>query len=347
MKSLSLIALATLALLSEPLPAKEWSRDAAVAELSQIVSNTKSSQARQEQVVAWLSKVDTSKIDLEEYVFVKAVAYYLIRDIASARDVMIKYARKHSQAPSTEFDKYVSAILFSTTSGAVTKQDFRTVKVTLPLTMQLATDKKVVIERLGRSLVRTNSSDSHKILNDLLLRLLSEPTLTAAAKQQVLRGIYGGSTSSAQFKPFDSVDMEGKPISVKDYQGKVVLIDFWATWCRPCIREVPHLVRTYEKYNKHGFEIIGISIDRPGDEKRVRDFTRRMEMEWPQIYNDAKRIQRMNRVTSIPATFLLDTEGNIRYTRLRGGNIERRVKELMGDAGLLPVDGNEQASATQ
>ena len=101
MKSLSLIALATLALLSEPLPAKEWSRDAAIAELSQIVSNTKSSQTRQEQVVAWLSKVDTSKIDLEEYVFVKAVAYYLIRDIASARDVMIKYARKHSQAPST------------------------------------------------------------------------------------------------------------------------------------------------------------------------------------------------------------------------------------------------------
>ena len=125
-----------------------------------------------------------------------------------------------------------------------------------------------------------------------------------------------------------------------------MLVDFWATWCGPCMREVPHLVETYRKYKQYGFEIIGVSIDRPGKEEGVRAVTDRLGMNWRHIYQDSPRIKRENGVKRIPATFLLDRDGNVRYTKLRGEAIERRVHELMKEGGLL-VDGGNTATGVR
>jgi peroxiredoxin len=130
---------------------------------------------------------------------------------------------------------------------------------------------------------------------------------------------------------FTGTGPSGKEISLEDYRGKVVLIDFWASWCTPCRKEMPHVKKVYEKYNGNGFEIIGISLD---DKKH--NFSRYVQEEdlpWPQIFDGKgwqSEVGRLYAVSSIPATYLIDREGIIRYKNLRGNQLDDAVKELIG-----------------
>ena len=115
-----------------------------------------------------------------------------------------------------------------------------------------------------------------------------------------------------------AVDLNGKPISLADYRGKVVLLDFWATWYPPCIDRVPTLKAVYEKYHNRDFDIIGISLD--VDETVLREFIEENSLPWRQIF-DGKRyegplVQRYA-VRSVPRMFLLDREGKVISVNVR------------------------------
>jgi peroxiredoxin len=132
--------------------------------------------------------------------------------------------------------------------------------------------------------------------------------------------------------PFETTDIDGKSISPADYKGKVVLLDFWATWCAPCRAEMPHVKEVYAKYNHKGFEIIGISMD---NNRQVLDnYIEEQDMKWRQIF-DGKgwkaEVGRIYAVSSIPATFLLDREGKIRYKNLRGDDLSKAVEKLINE----------------
>jgi thiol-disulfide isomerase/thioredoxin len=109
---------------------------------------------------------------------------------------------------------------------------------------------------------------------------------------------------------FDATTLDGQKISFpKSYAGKVVMIDFWATWCNPCMREVPNVVKNFKAYRDKGFEVLGISLDREKSEDRVKDVTAKKEMTWPQVYDgnyfDAA-IAKLYRIKSIPEAYLVD-----------------------------------------
>jgi thiol-disulfide isomerase/thioredoxin len=142
---------------------------------------------------------------------------------------------------------------------------------------------------------------------------------------------------------------DGREVDLSKLKGKVVLVDFWATWCGPCIAEIPNLVKVYNKYHDKGFEVIGITLEnpnaRPNDtpeqtaakleaaKRKMLDFAAKNSMPWPQQF-DGKWWKNDYAVQfgieSIPAMFLLDQNGNVVSTEARGEKLEAEVKRLLG-----------------
>ncbi|MBX3474888.1 MAG: TlpA family protein disulfide reductase [Planctomycetes bacterium] len=140
---------------------------------------------------------------------------------------------------------------------------------------------------------------------------------------------------------FDVKDLDGKSIKMADFKGKVVLIDFWAVWCGPCIAEMPNVVKAYDKYKEKGFEVIGISFDTREGEQGLRDTIkgegnvgkRTGVMPWRQIYDGGywnAGLAKRYGVQSIPKTVLIDKDGKVVAQNLRGAALESKLAELLG-----------------
>jgi len=120
-----------------------------------------------------------------------------------------------------------------------------------------------------------------------------------------------------------------KATAIKDLRGKVVLIDFWATWCGPCRGEMPRLKKLYEKHGKDGFEILGISLDET--EKALTSYTKDNAIPWPQIYGkDANKLAEKWGVDAIPTMFLVDRKGNLRSVDARE-KLDKLIADLLGE----------------
>lgn len=122
---------------------------------------------------------------------------------------------------------------------------------------------------------------------------------------------------------FSVTTAEGEYISLDDLKGKVVLLDFWGTWCPPCVASVPSLRDLNKKYAKHEtFVMLGISSD--GDEDKWRNFILKEKMVWPQFLDRERAVQRAFRVNAFPTYIVLDHEGIIRF-RTSGASFEREA----------------------
>jgi thiol-disulfide isomerase/thioredoxin len=123
---------------------------------------------------------------------------------------------------------------------------------------------------------------------------------------------------------------DDKDFDLKKLKGKVVLVDFWATWCGPCIQEIPNIVKAHEKYNSKGFEVIGISLDR-NDEAIVK-FLEARKLPWGSInVKDSRLLADRYEVNAIPAPFLIGRDGRVVSTRARGPQLERLLERLINE----------------
>lgn len=147
-----------------------------------------------------------------------------------------------------------------------------------------------------------------------------------------------GPVAIAAGKPataFTAKTTDGKPVDFPaSYKGKIVMLDFWATWCGPCIGELPGLTAAYEKYHGKGFEILGISLDRAGDEKKLADFTKAKNMAWPQVFDGkywSAEVAKLYDVHSIPAAYLVDGDTGlvIAATGLRGAALDKTIADAL------------------
>ena len=142
--------------------------------------------------------------------------------------------------------------------------------------------------------------------------------------------LQAGFTVGAKFPDFAEKDLDGKPLSIASHKGKIVLLDFWATWCPPCRAEIPNVVATYKKYHAQGFDIIGVSLDQ--EQSKLTAYIKDQGMTWPQ-YFDGKgwqnKLASQYGIQSIPATFLLDGEGKIIGKDLRGEDLTAAVAKAL------------------
>lgn len=131
---------------------------------------------------------------------------------------------------------------------------------------------------------------------------------------------------------FSGPNPQGEEIALGDVMGKVTLIDFWAAWCKPCRDENPNIVRVYEKYHDQGFNIVGVSLDRPGQKDKWLQAIEDDGLTWThisslQFWQDP--IAQLYGIQAIPAAFILDEDGVIVAKNLRGKALELKVKELL------------------
>ncbi len=132
-------------------------------------------------------------------------------------------------------------------------------------------------------------------------------------------------------KPLDLkfTAVDGSKVDLSSLRGKVVLIDFWATWCPPCRGEVPNVVAAYKKYHDKGFDIVGISLDQ--DKSALLAFTKEHDMTWPQYFDGNgwdNTISKSFGIDSIPAMYLVGKDGKIATTNGRE-DLAAQVEKLL------------------
>ncbi len=150
-------------------------------------------------------------------------------------------------------------------------------------------------------------------------------------------------------KPFElefTEAIKGTTISMKSLKGKVVVIDFWATWCGPCVAEMPKMKELYAEYKDKGVEFIGISLDQPkeaGGLNKLKDFVAKNEITWPQYYQGNGWKSEFSSewgINSIPCVFIIDADGNLATNEARG-KLEKLIPELLAKKGKSSPSTNE------
>ncbi len=157
-----------------------------------------------------------------------------------------------------------------------------------------------------------------------------------------------------EFPNFSQPDLlTGKTIELAKFRGKVVLVDFWATWCGPCVKEVPNIKKAYEKYHEDGFEVISVSLDKDVD--KCKSFIKDRKMDWHHICDGKSskaELAEKHGISAIPVAVIVDKAGKILTVDARGEEFSKTVAEALGlkydpekaDAGKMDAKAEPEAA---
>lgn len=145
--------------------------------------------------------------------------------------------------------------------------------------------------------------------------------LSASLLLPLLACVPGGEAAPARVDvglpvpAYHAVTIAGDSTSLAAQQGKVVLLNVWATWCHPCRDEIPELQSMFDRYRDRGFEIVGVSVDADGNDAAIRQFIREFRMTYPVWHDPDERVSTQFLIFGVPATFLIDRKGILRWKK--------------------------------
>ena len=142
-----------------------------------------------------------------------------------------------------------------------------------------------------------------------------------------------GSQERTEVPDFQVTTLDGRSLQLSSLKGKVVMVDFWATWCPPCLEELPHFKELYDQYKSKGFEMIGISLDEEGPSP-VASFLRAHDVSYPVAMGDDRLLQNFGGILGLPTTFLLDKNGRIAFRHIGYQDkqvFEKEIQQLLAE----------------
>ena len=190
------------------------------------------------------------------------------------------------------------------------------------------TDRDTELLQVFKELAEQNPSDrtAHRKLAEIYQKLGdTELANEHRLKAEPLLALIG-----KRVPDFSAIDLDGKPISLEDYRGKIVLLDFRATWSSVCLEDTPNVKKVYDAYKDKGFDIIGISLD--NDEKMLRDHLKKHEIPWRQVYSGKRwdsPIPQQYGIRNVPSGWLIDRDGTLISQQANGVMLEHLVSEAV------------------
>jgi thiol-disulfide isomerase/thioredoxin len=185
----------------------------------------------------------------------------------------------------------------------------------------------------GRALARMKQDDAAKAQFERFVKMRPEDD---PDRQRALRYISQPELARARMAPpFVVTTLDGQRISMDDLKGKVVLMDFWATWCGPCRAALPHMQKIAKKFDGEPLVVLSVSLDQ--DEQKWKDFIAKNGMTWPQYLDGGFTgpVARLFSVNAIPHTFTIDADGVLQDEQIGDSSVEGKLKKLIGRAKEL------------
>lgn len=187
------------------------------------------------------------------------------------------------------------------------------------------TDDEFVVNLLQESLAKMQKSDDPEVQE-----ALAKANLEAMVRRLTLLG-----------NPIkiDGQLLSGEEVDWESYRGKVVLVDFWASWCGPCKAELPNILKMYDAYHDKGFEVLGVSLDQTAEEAKSE------KLPWDSIFPEDESQRRFDHplvqyygINGIPTAILVDKEGKVVSMNARGPELRAQLKKLLGDPVEKPAE---------
>jgi thiol-disulfide isomerase/thioredoxin len=270
------------------------------------------------------------QIDLSEQEIVE------MRDVLRQRSAKVEAQLAGSNDPAQMLSRIDELLKLGAYLDMEDAAKLRLLEKKYTLVIKLPDEKKRVEKAFGEegvvgALLFIHQEKRQKREGIAFLKRVKEdfPTLDAQAFSKIEKAFSEldsiGEPFALRFK-----SLKGEEVDIANYKGSVVLIDFWATWCGPCMRDLPQTVALYDKFHGGGLEIIGVSLDQERD--TLERVLRIKKIPWPQFFDGKgwqNEIASAHGISSLPATFLMDQNSILTAINLRGSELENKITELL------------------